>query len=165
MCNRNVKTSKEYKYFQNYLNSFLALCQSNLFGQATESLPSIYTSGKISLSFLSSHSFSLSTTPPPKKGERKGKRKALPDNCTGPNVQGFHTEWWLPLSPAFVHLLWEEQFTESIIDFCHNRYRDASLSLLSQLTLCITTVRPVCEARHYFFSSKSITGVGEKWWK
>lgn len=73
MCNRNLKTSKEYKYFQNYLNSFLALCQSNLFGQATEFLPSIYTSGKISLSFLASHSFSLST--PPKKRERKEEKK------------------------------------------------------------------------------------------
>lgn len=100
--------------------------------------------------------------PPPPREKKKGKRRksfliiALVQMC-----RGFHTEWWLPLSPAFVHLLWEEQFTESIIDFCHNRYRDASLSLLSQLTLCITTVRPVCEARHYFFSSKSIMGVGE----
>lgn len=72
-------------------------------------------------------------------------------NCTAPRVQSLHTEWWLPLSPAFVQLLWEEQFTESIIDFCHNRYRDASPSLLSRFTPRITTVRPVCEAPSLFF--------------
>lgn len=72
-------------------------------------------------------------------------------NCTGLSVQSLHTEWWLPLSPAFVRLLWEEQFTESIIDFCHNRYRDASPFPLSQLALRIATVRPVCEVPSLFF--------------
>lgn len=148
---------------ENYLNSFLAP-QKQYSWTIHRILASINISWKIVFSFLHPTPSHFPPPQPPKKETEKGKKPfliiALVQMC-----RGFHTEWWLPLSPAFVHLLWEEQFTESIIDFCHNRYRDASLSLLSQLTLCITTVRPVCEARHYFFSSKSITGVGEKWWK